>query len=570
MEFKLKPFHKNCYPKQGILIKGSDAELWLQEIYYTLGIKPENTRIYPLPGKKPNELFGCLVVPQQNVKMTDIGKNSHMQCVHNKLFIPENAIVFPELIEAEWTKQFSADGYVMHPEIGLIELDQEVDWNLLLEMPKEATVVMNKPSGGVLIPKTIRSYSIETDQEKLAEAIEEQAGTPDAKNVPFNMDKIMKGNQREIDKLLAYLEKHPDQALSLGIPIDITGSGRGIGNGSYVFRKGIGSTFKMDPDVRKFLYLLGAIVGLLLIIGLFSGESEAGSNTFFIFFIILLARFIYSFLGKNETNNDNFGGNVVISNDKFEILRNRYEKLAEEHIKRKEYKKAAGIYLQLLKNHFKAAQVLEDGGYYGEAGAIYLKHCKDKPRAADCFEKGKLYKQAIEIYKELGEMEKVADLYALLKQEKEANRYYEMVADDYIKKKQYVRASLIYRKKMNQPLKGQTMLLEGWHQKLSAGDCLSNYFSNIEDKELLTVEIKRFYKEELKADRNWEFLGVIKKEFDKHDALQEPVRAIAYEIIAGCIDINPWMTTELVGFNPNNKSLSRDIIKFRNSKKKRN
>ena len=568
MEFKIKPFHKNSYPRQGILIKSPDAKVWLQEVY-KMGVDPENTFMYPLPDVIPNEIYGCLVVLGEGVRITDVGRNSYMQCINNRLFIPENTIVFPELNAIEWRKQFTANTYVMHQAIGLVELTEEIDWNLLLEMPQAAHAEITLPAKGIYIPQTIRSFSIEADEEKLARDIEKQVGTTDAKDVPFNMDKIRKGNQREIDKLLKYLEQHPEQALALGIPLDVLGSSRGQGGGRFVFGKTGGRLLDSNSSLRIVLYVIVAIVALFFIIGfLYSNNSNRISGFPFIV-IFLVCRFIYSGLNKNATGTAGYGDSgkaITMADDKFAILKNRYEQLATDYAAQKKYQKAAGIYLKLLKNNFKAAEALEDGGYYGEAGAIYLKYCKDKSLAAACFEKGKLYAQAIDIYKELEATEKVADLYTFLQKEKEAMIYYEMVTEDYVKSKQYVKASLVYRKKMKQPLKAQALLLEGWHNKLDPHNCLNNFFANIENTDALVREIKRFYADELEESRKEAFLQVIKIEFHKHESLQAAVKEIAYEIIAGCIDSKPSIASELIGFNPKDKSLSKDIMKFKASK----
>jgi hypothetical protein len=228
------------------------------------------------------------------------------------------------------------------------------------------------------------------------------------------------------------------------------------------------------------------------------------------------------------------------------------------------------VYLKLLKNNVRAAQVLEEGGYYGEAGAIYLKYCKNKIAAANCFEKGKLYNKAIDIYKQLEQTEKVGDLYLLLNQEDEAGRFYKMVAEDYVSKKQYIKASLIYRKKMNQPLQAQALLLEGWHKNFDAFNCLNNYFTNISGADILIAEIRRFYIKELDEKRKETFLKVIKVEFNKHEVLEAPIKDIAYEIIADCIKTNPLIASELTSFNPKDKSLTKDIMKFKAAEMNRN
>lgn len=566
MELKIKPYHKNSYAGRGILVKGNDAVAWLKEVY-AMGLNPENTVMYALPGAVANQLFGCLVIPADNAKILDIGRNSFMQCVKDKMYIPQNTILFPELSDAEWTKQFTAAAYVMHPETDLVELNEAINWESLTETPLQTAADIITPSKGVYIPAAIRSFSIEADEQQLAESIENQVGSGDVKELPFNMDKIMKGNEKEIDKLLMYLDKQPEMALKLGIPLDVTGTLRGgTGGGRFVFGRTAGGT--QMSDLKIILFILAAVITLFLIISFFaSGKGSGGS--FPIILLLFFCRFIYQKL-KQDTNDSGSGGSAIIATDRFTTLQSRYEKLAQDFVAQKEYQKAAGIYIKLLKYHLKAAQVLEEGGYYAEAGAIYLKYCKDKNKAAACYEKGRLYEKAIDIYKELGEQEKVGDLYWLLNRQKDAEHYYGMVADDYVKNNQYVKASLMYRKKMKMPLKAQGLLLDGWHKNHDAHNCLTNYFTNIEDEVKLGIEIKRFYAVELEVKKREAFLQILKIEFHKHESLKPAVKAMAYEIIAGCIENTPFIASELIAFNQNDKSISKDVMKYKASKMKKN
>lgn len=577
MEFSIRPFHKNSYPKRAVLIKGDNAAVWLHETY-KMGLDPNDAVMYALPGAVANQLFGCLVVPKASFK-ADVRNNSFMQCINGRLFIPENTIIFPELAKTEWDKHFPGAAYVMHPDIGLAELEEEIDWGTLLQLPQEARAVITTPSKGVYIPQAIRSISIDADKDALAESIEKQAGEG-AEAIPVNLEKVMQGNQREIDKLLKYLEKHPEAALSLGIPLDTLGSFRGGGGGSYKFGSSretrSESRFELSTEGRILIYVLVGFIVFILLIALLNRTGGGGSGMMPFFLIILVGRFMF-WLFRRGSNDDaprrapqqSSGRATTIDNDTFADLQKKYTQLAEDFVAQKEYQKAAAVYLKLLKNYWKAAQVLEEGGYYGEAGAIYLKYCKNKHHAAECFEKGRLYNQAIEIYKELEQTEKVAELYALLNQNEEAMRYYGMVAEDYISKNQYVKASLIYRKKMDQPLQAQALLLEGWHKKLDAHNCLNNYFANIENPDALIAEIKRFYKDELESSRGDAFLQIIKIEFHKHEALQAPVRDIAYEIIASRLDATPFIASELIAFNPKDKTLGKDVMKFKASRVKR-
>ena len=47
------------------------------------------------------------------------------------------------------------------------------------------------------------------------------------------------------------------------------------------------------------------------------------------------------------------------------------------------------------------------------------------------------------------------------------------------------------------------------------------------------------------------------------------IRNIAYEITAERVDVNPEIASELVHFNKNNKSLLKDVMKYKLKMKKK-
>ena len=83
---------------------------------------------------------------------------------------------------------------------------------------------------------------------------------------------------------------------------------------------------------------------------------------------------------------------------------------------------------------------------------------------------------AIGLYKELNEYEKVGDLYMLQQKKETAFEYYQIVADDYIAHDKYVKASLLYKNKMENTESAQEFLLKGWRHQKDAFNCINNYF----------------------------------------------------------------------------------------------
>ncbi|MBE8726768.1 hypothetical protein [Flavobacterium hungaricum] len=588
MELKLKQHSKNSFPREGVFIKSNSISSWLVEIQ-NLGLTLENCRVFPVPGTAANELFGCIVLVGNTV-VKDLGKNNFYQLIEHKLFIPEHSIVVPKLTKGEWTTLFSDKYHLLHPDIGLVELEEEVVWSDFIKSPDFLNVKIIEPSKSVAIPSFISSLRIEVDQEELLKQIENPYSEEEESDekLPFNLKKLMMGNNKEMDKFLAYLEKNPEKAMKLAIPLDTIGAARGGNEGQFTFNSGFGSNFNSEGLGRNFEKLLSGDgfkinmirygLLLLLVISIRScGNSGTGINSGDIMKFMMIAAVVLFIIkalasGINENSSSSSskgGGAALVDSERFNTLHNRYEKMAEEYASRKEYEKSAHIYLKLLKNYHKAAAVLEQGKLYREAAGVYLKYLQNKVKAAECYEKGHVYSEAIALYKELNENEKVGDLYLLLKNKKTADRYFRIVIEDYKKNFQYVKASLVYKNKMGDVREAQELLLEGWKTNRDASNCLNNYFANILSLDALSKAITAVYEKEVSETNNISFLNVLKYEFNKTPELEEITKSIAYEIVASKIDERPELASELLNFNKNNTTMTKDIMKYKLKVKKR-
>ncbi|SNR57529.1 tetratricopeptide repeat protein [Flavobacterium sp. ov086] len=630
MELKLKIDSKNAFPKGGIFIKSTSPKIWLEQIQF-IGLSLNSVQVFAVPDVTANELYGCLVVLNQNkIKAGDIGKNNFYQLVENKLFIPENTTIVPQLAKEEWRKLFSDNYHFLHPEIGLVELKEAVEWENLIQVPavKEKNVI--EPSKTVSIPNFISSLRIEVDKEKILEAIENPTSDQEIpEELPFDLQKLVNGNQQEMDKFLELMDKNPELALQLAIPLDTMGTSRGGHFGQFSFdtrglneaggfngsSSGIvdnGGGFRdingnrYDADTRRespvlsdgvnpFLkvFRFGSVILFIILMRSFDPDYShfefsslfKGFSGFLI--LALIVWFFFSlFSGRSSSNSSsestNIGGNTpmtsgrpaysggsaLIDSDRFSTLENRYEKLAEEFIAKKDYQKAANIYLKLLKKYPKAADILEKGELYTEAAAVYLKYCNNRQKAAECYEKGRAYNEAIELYKELDNDEKVGDLYLVLKNRKEANKHFRKVIESYKENFQYVKASLVYRDKIEDITEAQELLIVGWRTNKDAGRCLNNYFANIKSAEDLSLAIPNIYKSEVTSDNAITFLNLLKHEFSRFEAVEEVTKNIAYEIVAERIDEKPDVASELLSFNPNNKAILKDVMKYKWKRKK--
>ncbi len=234
MELRIKPFPKNSYPKKGLLIKGASPRVWLHEMEI-LGIRLNEVLAFPVPSSEPNVLYGCFLV-FEDLAPNEIGRNAYFQCVDNQFFIPENTIFYPKVNPEDW-QLTDAVFLIMHPGFGLVKLKEEIDWLSLIENPKPSEDKIRKPSNGVRIPQKIEHFTVDMDDEKILEALEKpQTEEEWMKNLPFDMKKVMAGNKKEIEKYLQYIEKYPDRAVELGVPLDIMGTSRGDGFGIFKFK----------------------------------------------------------------------------------------------------------------------------------------------------------------------------------------------------------------------------------------------------------------------------------------------------------------------------------------------
>lgn len=268
MELRIKPFPKNSYPKKGLLIKGSSPVIWLQEME-TLGINLDMVKSYAVPADSPNILYGCFLIFSDHAPQ-EIGRNAYFQCVDNRLFIPENTAFYPKVNPEDWDT-VDSDFLIMHPEFGLVKLSEQIDWLELIQEPGKIEETIKKPSNGVKIPQTIKSYTVEMDEEKMLEALQKPQTEEEWMNsLPFDLKKVMAGNKKEIEKYLKYIEKYPERAIELGVPLDIMGTSRGNGFGKFTWLEqlfGGGSGGKQETaGSRNFRRIFWAVIVIAIVL----------------------------------------------------------------------------------------------------------------------------------------------------------------------------------------------------------------------------------------------------------------------------------------------------------------
>ncbi|WP_291934328.1 hypothetical protein [Chryseobacterium sp.] len=329
----------------------------------------------------------------------------------------------------------------------------------------------------------------------------------------------------------------------------------------------------IDKFMAAFVLLaMFKVVGIIAQLFHESWWSVIGTLVIFLIVAFIILLVITALKNKEQSERKSGkrsmgGGSFYLETSLFDRIRNKYEELAEKYIAENDYKKAAKVYMNLLQDNYRGAKTLENGEFYNEAAVVYLKKLRNKSDAAVCYEKAKQYKKAIELYKEMEQKEKVGDLYKEINDIKNAHIYYQMVADDYTANNQMVKASLVYRKKMEKTEEAQKVLLKGWKEDKDAFNCLNNYFANISDLQNLEKEIQTLY-ETTPDYQKITYLDVMKYEFRKTPELQSVIRNIGYEIIAGKVSTRSEIVNELKYFNPDDEVILKDISRFKTGRNK--
>lgn len=316
----------------------------------------------------------------------------------------------------------------------------------------------------------------------------------------------------------------------------------------------------------KLIHFVIAILILKLLYVIIDALLNGTFSDFLVAVIILVVIFLAVGLFISYLFNKGLGNSgdsvSTIGDRQFQSLMDRYEKLCNEFIEKKQYKKAAYIQLKLLKNQYRAAAILKEGHLYNEAANVFLKRCKDKYQAAECYEMARSYTKSIKLYKELNLHEKVGDIYTKVNDTKNAQHQYQIVVDDYTKNDQYVKAALMYRKKMNKVNAANELLLTGWKDNKDAVNCANNFFANIKDKTELERGLTTFYKTLVNSGNEHHFTKVLKLEYNKESAPKKQIQDMAYELISRN-NKNSEMLSHLNYFINDDSQITKDIIRHR-------
>jgi hypothetical protein len=509
-------------------------------------------------------------------------------CVSGGLYIPANATLHPQVGDNELSKILIWDVQVFHPNIGFVGFTEKdkLDLMTLVNMPNAIKTTWDKAKLGVpfrpplteirLKPVTINdvlsNIKDEIERKPLSEIPEDdtQANTSELEKLVDNIKRtLLKGGMSALEKLGEMTSNTDGTSRN-------SREGGGSGNNAPTLGDKLHNWFKNNLDllekkrndeINRLLNLFDkdmdeALKYALPLDNPYMNRGEAPPS---------------DALGRRSTDFSlsNLGGGGRVDGwdlgDNYYTLQQKYRQAADKAVLKKDFKKAAYIYANLLADFHAAARVLEQGKYYKEAAVLYKEHLGNTDAAAGCLEKGGLITEAIELYDSLNSYEKVGDLYQKIEQSDKAKRYYEKGVDALLLRSNFMDAARIEDEKMNEKERAMATLLRGWRESNQPETCLKQYFNKAKTKndDTLTDKIKAVFDTETPKSKRITLLNVLgqmvgdNKGVNKDEKLLNTTRDIAYDILSESVENgNIVQLHHLKKFLPEDRLIGSDLSLF--------
>ena len=148
--------------------------------------------------------------------------------------------------------------------------------------------------------------------------------------------------------------------------------------------------------------------------------------------------------------------------DVWGLLQAEYRRLAEEAVKRGDYRRAAYLWGVLLRDLRSAANVLKTGGLYRDAALLLRDKLNDPAGAAAAFELAGEFDEAVRLYDKAGEDLKAAELLRRIGDEPRAEVFFLTAARKMADRHQYLQAGDLLRSKIARADLSNGYYLAGW------------------------------------------------------------------------------------------------------------
>jgi tetratricopeptide (TPR) repeat protein len=172
--------------------------------------------------------------------------------------------------------------------------------------------------------------------------------------------------------------------------------------------------------------------------------------------------------------------------DVWGLLQAEYRRLAEEAMKRGDYRRAAYLWGVLLRDLRSAANVLTAGGLYRDAALLLRDKLNDPTGAAAAFELAGDFDEAVRLYDKAGEDLKAAELLRRIGDEERAKAFFLAAADKMANRHEYLQAGDLIRAKLGRIDLAIAQYRMGWRDdrpgSVTCGERLFDHFCSREDQ----------------------------------------------------------------------------------------
>jgi hypothetical protein len=549
-------------------LSGENPGIWLETIS-SWGISPAALEAYVVPRSLSDlSVAGLLLIHRPGIFPTHLALREAYQCIADSLLIPSYAAIHPPVLPIEWKSLLHYDWHFYHPGIGMVGFNQSDQIQLadLLTYPAASPQEWRGANSGIQPPAMLREVSIKQPkvenlfldiqeigdrsiQDLLKQTPPEESQSSSLRlellkeferwlhqrptvregqaqgwlgkwldsvqdRISQRIADLRQQREDEINRLLKLFEQNPDEALHYSIPLNSPYEGRGVATPGGI----LGRRDSVDYSAR----------GL--------GQGKAIDNW-------------------------------SIDEARRAALHQHYLRVANEKVAAGDFRKAAYIHAHLLGDYYTAAKVLEQGKHYLDAAILYRDHLKNRQQAATCFELGGLYTEAIQLYLELGQREKAADLYHLLDRPAEAAKLYQACIEQALLRSDYLDAARLCEDKLGDEEQAKAILLRGWRSSPNPITCLNRYLAFFQDAEpaAFDQELQRIYTHEVLPAQRQDFIKVLEdigKDASRRGKLPH-TRAIVYTLISKELQAGQRNHLNLLNtFVPKDRLLAGDISKY--------
>lgn len=576
---------------QAMFLSSPHVSDWLAELS-RWNIPLRDMELYPVPTSLSKlSAVGLFVVFKTPNIPSASPLASAYYCLGQSLFVPMEASLAPQVLDSEWKDLLLYDRNLFHPRIGLIgfSTDDQLALKNLIYPPELIINHWQNAQTGLSTRPPLRSIKLNKSPfSEFLSSLQQELDTRPLNQIP-DKDKDLE-SESPLSKGLRSLGDFLSKKLREATQDNTSKSGRsnqGEGDGTsatgssgqgplgnwmdkaraWANRKWQDLDKKREREMQKLLRMLDedpdeALRYSIPLEGLFKGRGTAPPS------------------GNLGRRNPNFDLNQLRGggradywnvNKHYHTLREKYQRTAKEKLKSGDFRKAAYIYAHLLGDLHSAASALKQGKHYREAAVLYQEHLKKPAQAATCLEEGGFLLEAIEIFEELGQHLKVADLYTAIGQEDKAVAFYEKAAHQSLKSGNYVGAYHIYREKLKSPIRAKKLLLEGWKSSKQPEQCLLLYLEQYyeeEGTEALEEQLNLIYQNHVPANKRKEFVSILILLNQKKEPEEPWGQDIAYEIISEQVIMGQTeLLPNLQNFVAQDRILSQDVSRFLYHKK---